>query len=162
MLAAAASLAAVVAVSPAPAAGAPQTARANLFGASLAPGTAGLTPQLAIAYTAAYRSARSAGIPMYINSGKRSRAEQAALWRQGIAEYGSAAAARRWVLPPDESTHVSGQAVDIGPQAGAGWLQANGIRWGLCRTFDNEWWHFELAAVPGTKCPPRLPDASRR
>ena len=145
-----------------PAVAAPETARQHVLGVPLAPGTAGLTPQLGIAYTLAHREARAAGVPLRVNSGKRSRAEQARLWRQGIAQYGSAAKARRWVLPPAESTHVTGEAVDIGPRAGAAWLQANGIRWGLCRTFDNEWWHFELVAVPGTRCPPRLPDASRR
>lgn len=73
-----------------------------------------------------------------------------------------AAAARRWVLPPDDSTHVTGRAIDVGPRAGAAWLQTNGVRWGLCRTFDNEWWHFELVAVPGTRCPRPAPDAGRR
>lgn len=141
---------------------APGAAAQNLFGVRLAPGTAGLTPQLGTAYTLAYREARAAGVSIYVNSGKRSRAEQARLWRQGIRDYGSSAAARRWVLPPGESTHVTGDAIDVGPRSGAAWLQANGIRWGLCRPFDNEWWHFELLAVPGTRCPARVPDASRR
>lgn len=145
-----------------PVAAAPETARQYVVGVPLAPGTAGLTPQLGIAYTLASREARAAGVPLYINSGKRSRAEQARLWRQGLRDYGSAARARRWVLPPDESTHVTGEAIDVGPRAGAAWLQKHGIRWGLCRTFDNEWWHFEQVAVPGTHCPRRLPDASRR
>lgn len=137
-------------------------ARAQLLGFPLARGTAGLTTELAVAYTLAERAAHGAGVPLSINSGKRSRAEQAALWREGIATYGSAAAARRWVLPPNESTHVTGRAIDVAPRAGAAWLQRNGYRYGLCRTFDNEWWHFELATVPGTPCPPRVPDASVR
>lgn len=140
----------------------PATARGDIFGVKLAPGTAGLTPDLAIAYTMAKDSARVAGVNLYINSGKRSRREQNALWQQGIATYGSPQAARRWVLPPWESTHVTGEAIDVGPRAGATWLQANGIRWGLCRTFTNEWWHFERVAIPGTHCPRRLPDASYR
>ena len=161
--AAAAALAIAASAAVAPAAHAdPATARANFLGVSLAPGTAGLTPQLAIAYTLAHREAHASGVALSVTSGKRSRAEQAALWRQGIADYGSPAAARRWVLPPDESTHVTGEAVDVGPRSGARWLQANGIRWGLCRVYDNEWWHFELAALPGTACPPRLPDAASR
>lgn len=146
----------------APASAAPETARQQVLGVDLAPGTAGLTPELGIAYTLAKSSARNAGVNLYINSGKRSRQEQNALWRDGIATYGSPGAARRWVLPPSESTHVTGEAIDVGPRAGAIWLQSNGIRWGLCRTFDNEWWHFELVAVPGTQCPRRLPDASSR
>lgn len=145
-----------------PADAAPPAAAQHVLGVRLAPGTAGLTPQLAVAYTLAYREARGAGVDMSVNSGRRSRAEQDRLWRQGILDYGSAAAARRWVLPPGESTHVTGEAIDVGPRGGAAWLQVNGIRWGLCRTFDNEWWHFELVAVPGTRCPARVPDASRR
>lgn len=143
----------------APASAAP---RARILGIAMAPGTAGLTPQLTATYTWAYRDAQRGGVPMYVNSGKRSWATQHSMWRQGVREYGSAARAQRWVLPPNRSTHVSGEAVDVGPRAGAAWLQRNGWRYGLCRTFDNEWWHFELVTLPGTPCPPRLPDASRR
>ncbi|MFZ2511937.1 MAG: M15 family metallopeptidase [Gordonia sp. (in: high G+C Gram-positive bacteria)] len=137
---------------------APTTAAGPL----LAPGTDGLQLDLAIAYTLASRDARAAGVPMYINSGKRSRAEQAVLWRQGLVTYGSPGAARRWVLPPGESTHVTGAAIDVGPRSGAAWLQRNGGRYGLCRPFENEWWHFERLALPGAACPPRVRDASVR
>ena len=135
---------------------------ATVLGVRLAPGTAGLTPELAVAYTVADRAAADRGVPLYIVSGRRSWAEQNALWRQGIREHGSPGRAQRWVLPPHRSTHVSGRAVDVGPRRGAAWLEANGHRWGLCRSFDNEWWHFEFATLPGTRCPRRLPDASRR
>lgn len=130
--------------------------------AETAPGTAGLEPALAEAYSSAYRAAAANGVVLSITSGKRSWSEQQWLWEDGIARYGSPAAARRWVLPPAESTHVSGAAVDVGPWQGAAWLQANGNRWGLCRTFDNEWWHFELVTAPGGACPPTVPDASFR
>ncbi len=130
--------------------------------AQSAPGTAGLTPALAAAYTSAFDEARREGVTMWITSGRRSWAEQDSLWRQALAKYGSAAVARRWVLPPAESTHVTGHAIDVGPEAGANWLQVNGNRWGLCRPFENEWWHFELLTTPGGTCPPRLPDASSR
>ncbi|MFM9377920.1 M15 family metallopeptidase [Gordonia sp. VNK21] len=143
----------------APAAAAPA---ASVFGVRLAEGTAGLTLQLALAYTLASRDAKADGVPLSITSGKRSRAEQAALWRDGLATYGSPGQARRWVLPPGESTHVTGEAIDVGPRSGARWLQRHGSRYGLCRAFDNEWWHFELLTLPGTACPPRLRDASHR
>ncbi|MCF8587693.1 M15 family metallopeptidase [Gordonia liuliyuniae] len=135
---------------------------ARILGAPMAAGTGGLAPELAVAYTLARRDAQRAGVPMHITSGKRSRAEQNQLWQQGIRDYGSAAQARRWVLPPHESTHVTGHAIDVGPRAGAAWLQRNGNRYGLCRSFDNEWWHFEFLTFPGTPCPPRIPDASHR
>ena len=106
--------------------------------------------------------AHAEDVPLSITSGHRTYEQQQWLWQDGLATYGSPEEARRWVLPPEESTHVSGRAVDVGPQVGAQWLEANGNRWGLCRTFDNEWWHFELATAPGTPCPPRVPDASQR
>ncbi|MFE3543248.1 M15 family metallopeptidase [Nocardia sp. NPDC059177] len=127
-----------------------------------AAGTEGLDPSLALAYTLAEQQAHAEGVPLSITSGYRTPEQQEMLWQDGLATYGSPDEARRWVLPPAESTHVSGHAVDVGPQSGAAWLEANGNRWGLCRTFDNEWWHFELVTAPGTACPPRVPDASMR
>ncbi|WP_431958664.1 M15 family metallopeptidase [Nocardia lijiangensis] len=125
-----------------------------------AAGTEGLDPALAVAYTLAEDAAHAEGVSLWINSGHRSYAEQQAMWENGIATYGSPEEARRWVLPPEESTHVAGQAIDVGPQLGAQWLEQNGNRWGMCRTFANEWWHFELATIPGGVCPPLRSDAS--
>ncbi|WP_435826326.1 M15 family metallopeptidase [Nocardia asteroides] len=127
-----------------------------------AAGTEGLDPPLALAYTLAEQQAHAEGVPLSITSGYRTPEQQELLWQDGLATYGSPDEARRWVLPPEESTHVSGHAVDVGPQEGAAWLEANGNRWGLCRTFDNEWWHFELVTAPGAPCPPTVPDASMR
>ncbi|MGW4634121.1 M15 family metallopeptidase [Nocardia sp. NPDC004415] len=127
-----------------------------------AAGTEGLDPALAAAYTLAEQQAHAEGVPLSITSGYRTPEQQEQLWQDGLATYGDPAEARRWVLPPAESTHVSGHAIDVGPQTGAYWLETNGNRWGLCRTFDNEWWHFELVTVPGTACPPTVPDASQR
>lgn len=125
-------------------------------------GAGGLDPVLSTAYAQASAAARADGIPLHITSGARTPARQQQLWDEAIATYGSPAQARRWVLPPSESTHVGGHAIDVGPQAGARWLQVNGFRWGLCRTFDNEWWHFEVATIPGAPCPPMWPDAAAR
>ncbi|MYR05545.1 peptidase M15 [Gordonia sp. SID5947] len=130
--------------------------------ADAATGTTGLDPVLATAYTYAAHAAHTQGVPLSITSGRRTVREQETLWRNGIVTYGSPRAARRWVLPPRESTHVTGHAIDVGPRAGAAWLEAHGYRWGLCRTFVNEWWHFEVTAVPGTRCPPMWPDAAAR
>jgi len=146
-------------VSSAPAAATPVSLR-QLPASGSAAGTAGLDPVLALAYTLAEQQAHGAGVPFWITSGFRSHAEQQRMWEAGVATYGGPAEARRWVLPPAESTHVTGDAIDVGPPEGAQWLEANGNRWGLCRTFDNEYWHFELRTVPGTPCPPRVPDAS--
>lgn len=47
---------------------------------------------------------------------------------------------------PDESHHVSGKAVDIGPAAAYGWMLAHSTQFGLCQVFANEKWHYELTA----------------
>ncbi|MEU6580331.1 D-alanyl-D-alanine carboxypeptidase family protein [Nocardia sp. NPDC046763] len=124
--------------------------------------TDGLDPRLATAYNAAATEAHNAGVSLWITSGYRTPAEQEALWEGGLQTYGSPEAARRWVLPPNESTHVTGEAIDVGPREGAQWLEDNGSHWGLCRMYDNEWWHYELATTPDGPCPARLPDASDR
>ncbi|GAB0107144.1 M15 family metallopeptidase [Nocardia sp. JMUB6875] len=129
---------------------------------AIAAGTDGLDPRLSSAYNAAAAEAYANGVSLWITSGYRTPAEQESLWEDGLQTYGSPEAARRWVLPPNESTHVTGQAIDVGPREGAQWLEDNGSHWGLCRMYDNEWWHFELATYPDGPCPARLPDASQR
>lgn len=123
----------------------------------------GLDPDLDSALSAARAAAADDGVILRLTSGRRSVAEQQKLFDEAVAEHGSVAAARRWVLPPAESTHVTRDAVDIGPRSGAAWLERYGAGFGLCRTFENEWWHFEyLSLRSGQPCPRRLPDASPR
>jgi D-alanyl-D-alanine carboxypeptidase len=55
---------------------------------------------------------------------------------------------------------VTGDAVDIGPTDADSWLQQHGDRYGLCQTYANEMWHFELATEPGGTCPPGKEDAA--
>ncbi|RSM85971.1 D-alanyl-D-alanine carboxypeptidase [Kibdelosporangium aridum] len=57
------------------------------------------------------------------------------------------------VLHPAESQHVRGTAMDIRPREGARWMEENGERYKLYRTYDNEWWHFEYRQ----RRPERLP-----
>ena len=119
-----------------------------------------LAPQLRRAVDRALAAAAEAGVPLHVTSGWRSAAHQQVLYDAAVQKYGSAAAARRWVLPPAESQHVQGLAVDVGPAAGATWLDTAGVRFGLCRRYDNEPWHFErLAGAVGSTCPPRQPHA---
>lgn len=122
--------------------------------------TDGLTPALARSFARARAAAAADGVTIELVSGHRSAADQQGLFDAAVARYGSADAARRWVLPPEDSAHVSGEAVDVGPRAAARWLEANGERFGLCRRYANEWWHFErLAGDLGSTCPPLEPDA---
>jgi D-alanyl-D-alanine dipeptidase len=40
--------------------------------------------------------------------------------------------------------------MDIRPFGGARWLDRHGDEYGLYRTFDNEWWHFEYLGETAT------------
>lgn len=114
----------------------------------------GLTPQLARAVRLAREAAAADGVELQITSGWRSAERQAQLHAEAIEKYGSAAKARRWVLPPEESEHVTGRAVDVGPEQGIAWLREHGVRFGLCQRYANEPWHFErLAGAKGSACP---------
>jgi D-alanyl-D-alanine carboxypeptidase len=61
-----------------------------------------------------------------------------------MTKYGSKKEAVRWVSTPDESRHVSGDAVDIGHSAATTWLSKHGATYGLCQIYRNEPWHCEL------------------
>lgn len=97
------------------------------------------------------------GHTLRITSGWRSLEYQQMLFDRAIKANGSVAEASKWVLPPEFSMHPWGLAVDInygtGKKEGAVWLEANGYKFGLCRRYENEWWHFEPLVTPGTACP---------
>ena len=124
-----------------------------------APATA-LDPELARRVEAAAADAAAAGVSLTITSGWRSAADQQALVEQMVVRYGSEQEAHRWVLPPETSAHVQGLAVDVGGTEGALWLSEHGAAYGLCRTYENEVWHFEPVIAPGGDCPPMHPDSS--
>ena len=119
----------------------------------------GLSPKLKARLRKAMVAAKADGITIKITSARRSAAKQQRLLNAAIKKYGSYQAATRWVLPPKYSAHVQGRAVDIGPAAAMTWLDKNGWRYGVCRRYDNEPWHFEALTAPGRKCPPREPHA---
>lgn len=83
-----------------------------------------------------------------LTSGRRSVAAQQRLFDKAVEKHGSQEEALRWVLTPDRSAHVRGTALDIRPYGGARWLDRHGHRYGLHRTFDHEWWHFEYFDQP--------------
>jgi hypothetical protein len=120
----------------------------------------GLTSKLRARLKRATAAAARDGITVRITSGRRSVAKQRKLLNEAIAKYGSRKAAMRWVLPPEYSAHVKGRAVDIGPRAAMSWMNKNGWRYGICRRYDNEPWHFEALTSPGVKCPAREPYAT--
>jgi D-alanyl-D-alanine carboxypeptidase len=124
------------------------------------PAIANLEPSLLQAVQQAARDAREDGIELLVTSGWRSEEEQQRLLDDAVDEYGSLEEARRFVKTPEESTHVSGTGVDIGPTDADDWLIRHGSGYGLCQTYANEMWHFELMTTPGGRCPPPLTDAS--
>lgn len=113
-------------------------------------------PILLARFEAARISAAADGVDLYITSGFRSFARQGELFRREVELRGSETEAAKWVLPPQYSHHPRGLALDINypkDPAGARWLEIHGARFGLCRVYANEWWHFEGAIAPGQKCP---------
>jgi len=118
-----------------------------------------LDPELRRRFEAARDAAADAGVTLELTSGWRSPEEQQALVDEALATHGSAEEAHRWVLPPETSEHVAGRAIDVGPADAAGWLAENAAVHGLCRTYENEWWHFELMPADGV-CPAPRPDSS--
>lgn len=121
---------------------------------------ANLDPDLRSAMQHAAQDADNAGIQFRVNSGWRSREYQQELLDHAIQTYGSEATARRYVSTPDKSAHVKGKAVDIGPTSADTWLAQHGNEYGLCQTYSNEMWHFELSTTPGGRCPAMNADAS--
>lgn len=121
---------------------------------------AGLEAPLRAALQTAARAAEDDGVDVVVTSGWRSADAQRALFEEAVAERGSVEEARRFVLPPELSSHVQGQAVDVGPTQAAYWFAEHGAEYGLCQIYANEVWHYELAIAPGSDCPEQLPDAT--
>ena len=122
-----------------------------------------LDKQLMNRFKAAQAAAKKDGQALYIASGYRSLARQKVLFAQAIRKYGSVREASKWVAPPLTSHHPWGVAIDVNypnEPVGAGWLEVNGSKFGLCRVFENEWWHFEPVIAPGWKCPALVADAT--
>lgn len=124
------------------------------------PAIGNLNPALLTAIQNATTAAAVDGVTVTVNSGWRSPQFQQRLLDNAVTTYGSYAAARQYVQTPGASRHVTGDAVDIGPDAADQWLIAHGAQFGLCRIYANELWHFELAADPWGNCPPLQANAA--
>lgn len=121
----------------------------------------GLTPEALAAFTQARAEAFwRDGQLIGLTSGYRDAAEQHRIFTKEVRRTGSVPAARRRVLPPKESRHVRGLALDVRPAEGARWLEQHGGRYGLYRVYDNEWWHFEYHTARPARVP--HPDATAR
>jgi D-alanyl-D-alanine carboxypeptidase len=123
------------------------------------PGVANLDPDLLGALRQAATDAADDGVEFLVESGWRSPEYQDQLLREAISEYGSEEEAARWVATADTSPHVSGDAVDIGPSDATAWLSGHGAEYGLCQTYGNEPWHYELSPEAiDHGCPPMYAD----
>jgi zinc D-Ala-D-Ala carboxypeptidase len=123
------------------------------------PGVAKLDLALLSALRQAATDAADDGVEFVVESGWRSPEYQEQLLREAVLKYGSEAEASRWVATPSTSAHVSGDAVDIGPADATPWLSAHGAKYGLCRIYGNEPWHFELRPeAVGHGCPAMYAD----
>ena len=115
-----------------------------------------------VRFLAAQAAAKLAGFNIRITSGFRSQQLQERLFSDAIKKYGSESEASKWVLPKDVSNHPWGIAIDVnypGDRMAVKWLEENGSTFGLCRVYENEWWHFEPVIAPGETCPPMMANA---
>ena len=122
-----------------------------------------INPLVFARFLSAQAAAKAEGIKITIDSGYRTLERQDYLFQRALKEYKTPEEATKWVLPKDVSRHPWGLALDVNlnqDKSGASWLEANGATFGLCRVYENEWWHFEPLIAPGGICPPLLPDAS--
>lgn len=115
----------------------------------------GLTPPTRAAFEAARGEALwRDGVLIGLTDGYRDASMQAELLASAVRRTGSVRLALQRILPPDQSRHVRGTALDVRPAEGARWLDRYGARHYMYRIYDNEWWHFEYR--PEGR-PPRLP-----
>ena len=124
------------------------------------PALAKLNPALLEAIQKAARDAEADNIKIHITAGWRSASYQQKLLDEAVATYGSLKEARRFVSTPEDSHHVSGEAIDVGPTDATSWLSQHGSNYGLCQRYANEMWHYELMVRPGETCPEQEIDAS--
>jgi LAS superfamily LD-carboxypeptidase LdcB len=106
----------------------------------------------------------SANLDLEITSSWRSLEYQQQLFDRSISKNGSREEAMKWVALPEVSMHPWGLAIDInyypGGREEANWVEKHGYHFGLCRAYENEWWHFEPLVAPGEKCPKMRRDAN--
>ena len=85
------------------------------------PGEHGLEQEVAAALAELIAAAKADGVKVVVRSGYRSYADQAAILKRKIKEYGDEKLARRYNAEPGKSEHQTGLAVDL-------W---DGVTWGL-------------------------------
>ncbi|MGW5260381.1 M15 family metallopeptidase [Microbispora sp. NPDC004025] len=120
------------------------------------PGVVNLDRGLLRALRQAATDAADDGVEFYVNSGWRSPEYQNQLLREAVSKYGSEDEAARWVATPATSSHVTGDAVDVGHSDATAWLSDHGAEYGLCQIYVNEPWHYELRTDAIARGCPRM------
>ncbi|AHI01763.1 hypothetical protein GCM10010174_87630 [Kutzneria viridogrisea] len=119
----------------------------------------GMKPAAITAWLDVTRIAAGEGVTLCLHDGKRDAEQQRAEFEDYVRKYGAEVAAT-YVLPPERSMHVQGTAADVQPRASAQWLEQSRGKYGWCRRYDNEFWHFEYDPSYATGgCPARQPHA---
>lgn len=117
--------------------------------------TPGMRGALAAMMTAADEEL-GGGLQVY--SGYRSYERQAELYDTALRRYGSEQEARKWVAPPGNSRHNTGQAADLkwngvrldqAPERVRNWVKNNAQRFGLEVPMEWEPWQVEEAGARG-------------
>ena len=119
----------------------------------------GLRPDVKAAWISIKKLAARKGVTLCLNDGKRSKAQQIALYNLYVKDYGTTTA-NDLVLPWQKSAHVKGYAVDVQPANADQWLQATKGSLGFCRIYDNETWQFRvLDVLQSQRVPPSATQA---
>ncbi len=108
----------------------------------------GMRPDVAVAFDRLAFAAGKVGHALFVTSGFRSDAEQAALF--------AANPDPRWVARPGTSLHRCATELDLGPPSAYGWLAANAARFGFLKRYSWEAWHFGFTDGPAP-CAAALP-----
>lgn len=115
----------------------------------------GMKPQMQQNLAAFMQAAdRELGEGLKVYSGFRSNELQGQLFRNAVKKYGSESAARKWVAPPGNSKHNTGEAADLkfngvridkaDPKIGK-WIRDNAPKHGLNVRMAWEPWQVELS-----------------
>jgi hypothetical protein len=99
-----------------------------------------MRPDVAAAFDRMAAAASRAGLALYVNSGFRSDAQQAALF--------AAHPDPAWVAPPGTSLHRCGTELDLGPPQAYGWLAAHAGEFGFLGRYSWEPWHYGFIRGP--------------
>ncbi|CAA9473182.1 MAG: hypothetical protein AVDCRST_MAG38-1458 [uncultured Solirubrobacteraceae bacterium] len=99
-----------------------------------------MRPDVAMAFDRLSAAARGDGVPLVINSGFRSDAEQAVLFARRPDP--------RWVAPPGRSLHRNATELDLGPESAYAWLSRNARRFGFVQRYSWEPWHYGYVLNP--------------